>query len=206
MPDPQWLIWAKKLQAIAQNGLTFADSHFDEERYQAVRAIAAEMIAAQSEADAGQILTLFDGEIGYATPKVDARGAVFTDAGILLVREISDGGWTLPGGWVDLYESPSQAIVREIREESGYETRAVKLLALWDRELHGHTPNPHHTYKIVFLCELIGGEAKESVETDGVGFFARNAIPPLSIERVTPKQIERLFEHRDHPGWPTDFD
>jgi ADP-ribose pyrophosphatase YjhB (NUDIX family) len=206
MPDPQWLIWAKKLQAIAQNGLTFANDPFDEERYQAVRAIAAEIMATHTGVDATEIRTLFDGEVGYTTPKVDARGAVFNDEGILLVREVSDGGWTLPGGWVDIYESPSEAIVREIREESGYETRAVKLLALWDRELHGHTPNPHHAYNIAFLCELTGGEVKHSVETDGVGFFARDDIPPLSIERVTSAQIERLFEHWDHPDWPTDFD
>ncbi len=206
MSDPQWLVWAKKLQAIAQNGLTFADDPFDEARYQAVRVIAAEMMATHTDADATEILTLFGGEVGYATPKVDARGAVFNDEGILLVREVSDGGWTLPGGWVDLYESPSEAIVREIREESGYETRAIKLLALWDRELHGHTPNPHHAYKIAFLCELLGGEAQHSVETDGVGFFPRHGIPPLSIERVTAAQIERLFEHRDHPEWPADFD
>ena len=206
MPDPQWLFWAKQLQAIAQNGLTYADNPFDVERYEQVRAIAAEIMAGYTDLNAEQIGDLFRDEVGHATPKVDVRGVVFQDGKILLVRERSDGGWTLPGGWIDLYESASEAAVREVWEESGYRTRAVKLLALWDREKHGHTPNPCHIYKIVFLCELTGGEATHSVETDGVGFFPRDGIPPLSLERTTPAQIERLFEHADHPDWPTDFD
>jgi ADP-ribose pyrophosphatase YjhB (NUDIX family) len=134
------------------------------------------------------------------------RGAVFRDDMILLVKERSDGGWTLPGGWADVGDSPSDAVVREIVEESGYQTRAVKLLALYDRNKHAHTPYPYHAYKLFFLCELIGGAPAHSVETDDVAFFRRDAIPELSLTRITPAQIARLFEHYDHPDWPTDFD
>ncbi len=77
---------------------------------------------------------------GYATPKVDVRGSVFRDDQILLVKERADGLWTLPGGWADVNESPREAVVREIMEESGYHTRANKLLAVWDRAKHQHTP------------------------------------------------------------------
>jgi ADP-ribose pyrophosphatase YjhB (NUDIX family) len=69
-------------------------------------------------------------EAGYATPKVDLRAVVFREEKILLVREREDGGWSLPGGWADVGESPADGTVREVREESGYETRAVKLLAV----------------------------------------------------------------------------
>ncbi|MFH1907452.1 MAG: NUDIX hydrolase N-terminal domain-containing protein [Chloroflexota bacterium] len=137
--EPLWLDWAKSLQAIAQNGLTFSQDPFEIERYEAVRQVAAEMMAAGSGADLEKVLDLFKDNVGYMTPKVDTRGVVFRDGAILLVKELSDHKWTLPGGWADVNESPSVAVVREIREEAGFETRAVKLLAVYDR-------NPHHPF------------------------------------------------------------
>jgi ADP-ribose pyrophosphatase YjhB (NUDIX family) len=204
--DPKWLDWAKRLQALSQTGLTFAHDPYDRERYQAVGTIAAEIMATHSDADPSFIRQLFADQAGYATPKVDVRGAVFRDDAILLVKERSDGGWTLPGGWADVGDAPSDAVVREIAEESGYQTRAIKLLALYDRNKHGHPAYPFHAYKIFFQCELIGGAPATSGETDEVGFFRENALPELSLTRVMPAQIERLFAHYRHPDWPTDFD
>jgi ADP-ribose pyrophosphatase YjhB (NUDIX family) len=204
--DPQWLQWAKRLQAAGQNGLAYADNPFDVERYRAICTIAAEIFASHTGVEAERIADLFAGEIGHATPKVDVRGVVFRDDGILLVRERLDGRWSLPGGWADVYDAPSEATVREVYEESGYRTRAVKLLALYDRTRQGHPPMPFHVYKIFFRCELLGGEPAGSIETDGVGFFEEDSIPELSIGRVLPGQITRLFEHYRHPDWPADFD
>jgi ADP-ribose pyrophosphatase YjhB (NUDIX family) len=204
--NPKWLDWATRIQAIAQSGLTFAHDPYDVERYEALREIAAEMLAAGSDAELSYIQNLFADQAGYATPKVDVRGAVFRDDAILLVRERSDGGWTLPGGWADVGDSPSVAVEREIAEESGYHARAVKLLAFYDRDKHGHPPYPFHTYKVFFLCELTGGAAQPSVETSDVGFFREDALPELSLTRVVPAQIARLFEHYRHPEWPADFD
>jgi ADP-ribose pyrophosphatase YjhB (NUDIX family) len=202
-----WLEWARRLQAIAQTGLTYALDPYDVERYGAVREVAAEMMAeASGSVDVAVIRDLFAEQCGYATPKVDVRGAVFRDGKILLVRERSDGGWSLPGGWADVEDTPAEATVREIREESGFETRAVKLLAVYDRNRHAHPPIPFHAYKLFFLCELLGGAAAHSNETDGADFFAEDALPPLSITRVTTGQIERLFEHYRNPELPTDFD
>jgi ADP-ribose pyrophosphatase YjhB (NUDIX family) len=193
--------------AIAQNGLTYAENHFDKERYEQVRQVAAEMMAEQADTDYRKVLDLFSGEIGYATPKVDVRGVVFRDNRILLVKEREDGRWTLPGGWADVNESPREAVVREVMEESGYHTRAGKLLAVWDRAKHPHTPPfPYHIYKIFVLCELIGGEATASPETEQVGFFPEDELPDLSISRVTPGQIARLFEHYRRADLQTDFD
>lgn len=204
---PKWLDWAQRLQAIAQTGLSYGKDIFDIERFEQVRAIAAEIAACHSEGDTQKIDNLFAEEKGHATPKVDARGAVFRDDTILLVRERSDGRWTLPGGWVDIGESPSEAVVREVFEESGYETRAVKLLALYDRNKHDHPPIIWHTYKLFFLCELTGGTAIEAnAEITEVGFFHEDALPELSVGRVTAAQIARFFAHLRHPEWPTDFD
>jgi len=205
--EPQWLAWTKRLQAIAQNGLTFAENPFDVERYQAVREVAAEMLAAGSGTSVERVLDLLVQEAGYATPKVDVRGVVFRDDALLFVRERIDGGWTLPGGWADVGESPGESVVREIYEESGYRTRAVKVLAVYDRTRHGQVPpHPHHIYKLFFLCQLTGGTAVASLETDGVAFFPQGEVPGLSLGRVTPRQVARMFEHHRHPEWPTDFD
>ncbi len=138
--EPEWLDWARRLNALAQTGLTFAENPYDIERYTAIRTIAAEMIGRGSGEDTSRVLDLFACDAGYATPKVDVRGVVFQDGKILLVQERSDGLWTLPGCWADVGDYPANAVVREIREESGYETRATKLLALLDRNRHDHPP------------------------------------------------------------------
>jgi ADP-ribose pyrophosphatase YjhB (NUDIX family) len=203
---PQWLAWARRLQAIAQNGLTYATSPYDVERYEEVWSIAAEMLAAGGGGPLDRIQDWFARESGYATPKVDVRAAVFAESRVLLVREREDGRWTLPGGWADVGDAPSEAVVRETKEESGYDVRVVKLAMLYDRDRHGHPPIPFHSYKLFFLCELAGGEPRASGETDGVGFFAEDDLPPLSLTRVTPEEIHRAFEHHRRRESATEFD
>lgn len=198
--------WAQRIQALSQTGLTYARDPYDRERYEELREIAAEMLAAPLGAAPPELLALFRAEEGYTTPKIDVRGVVIQDDRVLLVRERSDGLWTLPGGWADVGDAPSRAVEREIWEESGYEAKAVKLLALYDRNLHGHPPMAFHVYKSFFRCEITGGNPALSSETDGVDFFTLDALPPLSVERVTVEQIARFFDHARHPDWPTDFD
>jgi ADP-ribose pyrophosphatase YjhB (NUDIX family) len=205
--DPHWLDWAKRLQAIAQTGVTFTKDHYDMERYEAVRQIAAEMLAVGTNAVSVEpIVDLLNRDKGYATPKVDVRAAVIHEGRILLVKEADDGGWSLPGGWADVGDVPSLAVAREVQEESGYRVVARKLAAVLDRNLHGHPYYPYHAYKLFFLCELLGGEAASSYETDGAGFFDENSLPPLSLTRVMPAQIALMFEHHRDRDKPTTFD
>lgn len=205
--EPDWLTWAKRLAALAQDGLTYSDSEYEIDRYQQIRQIAAEMMAAGFHLDPKTFIDLFSREQGYATPKVDVRGAVIRDKKILLVKEKIDGGWTLPGGWADPCQSPSEAVAREVFEESGFEVRVVKLAAVYDRSKHPHLPlMPFHLYKLFFLCEITGGAPTESYETTGVEFFAEDNLPPLSISRTLPFQIARMFEHYRDRALPTDFD
>ena len=200
------LAWARKVQAIAQNGLAFTQDPFDRERYQQLQELVAEVLRSQLDVPPARAAAFWEGEHGYATPKVDVRGAVFADERVLLVRERSDGRWTLPGGWVDVNDAPSEAVVREIYEESGYRARAVKLAALVDKNRHPHPPGIHHIYKLMFLCELTGGSPAVSQETDAVEFFALDALPQLSTGRILASQIERLYRHHLEPALPTDFD
>src|SRR5438128_2666914 len=132
------LQWARKVQAIAQNGLTFTQDPFDRERFEQLQQLVSAILTTELEITAEQVQGLWLGDEGYATPKVDVRGAVFDQDLVLLVRERSDGKWTLPGGWVDVGDAPSFAVEREIREESGYLAKAVKLAALFDRNNPAH--------------------------------------------------------------------
>lgn len=205
--QPRWLDWSTRLQTVAQNGLNYARDPHDVERYTAVRQIAAEMIAAASGAEIALVKNLISQDTGHATPKVDVRGVVFKENRILLVNERSDGRWTLPGGWADVGESPTEAVIREVYEESGYQTRCVKLLAVFDRGKHPHNPPfLFHVYKLFIQCQIISGTATTSSETGQVAFFGETEIPELSITRVTPWQVKRMFEHIRNPDMPTDFD
>ena len=204
--EPNWLTWARKIQAIGQNGLAYSKDPFDIERFEELRELALEILQNYTDSDLPRIRDLFAGEHGHATPKVDVRGVVFNEDAILLVRERADGKWTLPGGWVDVNESPSESVVREVFEESGYQTKALKLLACYDRKRHPHPPHPYHVYKLFFYCEILGGSPSTSYETDGVDFFKQDAIPELSTGRVTSAQIDRFFEFLRSPDLLTDFD
>lgn len=200
------LDWARKVQAIAQTGLAFTHDPFDRERYTQLTELVASILSSELDIPLTRAQAFWEGEEGYATPKVDVRGGIFDGDRVLLVRERSDGKWTLPGGWVDVNDSPSGAVAREVFEESGYRARAVKLAALVDKRRHPHPPGIHHIFKLFFLCERTGGEAAVSNETDAVQFFPVTALPELSTGRVLASQIERLYQHQLHPELPTDFD
>ncbi|RFD19767.1 NUDIX domain-containing protein [Komagataeibacter melaceti] len=206
---PKWLLWARELQALAQSGLTFAESSFDRERYESIRQIAADMMAVGGGAEMERVLDLFTAQQGYATPKVVVRAAVFDTHGrILLVREMLDHDrWTLPGGWADVNLTPVENVMKEVREESGYTVRVTRLAAVWDRDRQGHPPAPFSCYTLYFLCELTGGSARTSIETSEIGWFGEDEIPAdLSLGRVLPGQIARMFAHARNADLPTDFD
>ena len=206
MQDFRWLHWAQQLQAVAQTGDAYANNDYDRQRYDLVRNIAAAMIAAGAGAEPQVIAELFKSEGGYATPRMDVRAAVFRDERILMVQERSDGLWTLPGGFADVGDSPSGAAEREVHEESGFTVRAIKLAALFDRNRHPHPPFGYHLWKAFFLCELLGGEARPSIETSAVGFFAEDDLPPLSRGRISVRQVQHMFEHHRNPQLPASFD
>jgi len=195
-----------RLQALARTGLHFCGSEYDRQRYEDIERIAAELAAGGRPADRDALLALWRRETGYVTPKVEVRGATFRDGRVLLVRETADGRWTLPGGWADVGESPTQSIEKEIEQEAGFRARAVKLAALYDRARHGHGETQFPGWKAFFLCEITGGEARGSYETDAVGFFAPDDLPPMSLGRSTPRQVARMLDHWRERGLPTDFD
>jgi ADP-ribose pyrophosphatase YjhB (NUDIX family) len=186
---------ARELQAIAQTGLHFTQDKYDWERYERLRRIASDMLASHSALRGDDIYEWSREDFGYATPKVDVRAFVLREGKVLLIREDADAGrWSLPGGWADVNETPSESIVREVEEESGYIVRPIRLLAVLDRERQGHAPPfPYHVYKMFFHCELVGGHPRKTLESSESGFFDENDLPELSAGRVLPAQIAAFF-------------
>lgn len=199
------LAWSKKLHSLAQSGLTFTENPYEIERYEAIHRLAAEMGSFLSDQPVEKIYSLYRNEKGYTTPKVDVRGVVFREGKILLVKEVADGKWTLPGGWADVGDSPAEAVVREVYEESGFESEAVRLLALWDKTKAGHPPGEFEIYKIFIQCEITGGSAQPSIETSAVEFFDPDELPELSLPRTLGSQILRFREKIEKKEWQTDF-
>ncbi|MET3407956.1 ADP-ribose pyrophosphatase YjhB (NUDIX family) [Priestia aryabhattai] len=204
--EHKWLDWAKQLQSLAQAGLAYSKDIYDVERFELIRNISVEMLSQQTGMEMTVIKDLFASETGYATPKVDIRAVIFKDNKILMVKENSDGSWALPGGWADIGLTPSEVAVKEVKEESGFDVKAVKLLAVMDMKCHPHPPSPFHIYKMFIQCEIIGGQPMKGLETSAVEFFSENKLPPLSIARNTQSQIEMAFKHLYNPKEPVYFD
>jgi ADP-ribose pyrophosphatase YjhB (NUDIX family) len=191
-----WLGAAQRLRAMAQTGLEYSENRFDIERYRELERLSHSMLAELLSSTPAGITELYALEKGYPTPKVDVRTATFSDGRILLVKEWLDGKWTLPGGWADESDSPSEAAERECREESGFEVKIARLVALRDRRRHGYWPRHlGGIYKLIFLADLTGGAATVSHETTEVGFFALNELPPLSLGRTLPEEIALAYRH-----------
>ena len=203
---PRWLTWAREVAALAQTGLHYSLNEFDRHRYTRLAEIAGEITAAHSSLTEVELSRLFFDQKGYATPKVDVRAAVFHDGRLLMVRERMDGGWTMPGGWADVGDVPSLAAERETIEEAGYHVRARRLIGIYDANRNGPL-ELFHAYKLVFLCDLVGGEAATSVETSEVQFFAFADVPEhLSGERTLARHIQDAFAVYANPDLPVVFD
>ncbi len=203
---PQFLEWAREIQALAQTGLHYAQNEYERERCRRLMAIAAEMISRNSGVDFRPLVDSFNAQLGYATPKIDVRAAVFRERKLLLVRERMDDGWTMPGGWADVGDKPSEAAEREAFEEAGFHVRAFKVVGVYD----ANRTNPlevFHAFKIVFLCNILDGEARPSHETSEVAFFDEVSVPAvLSRGRTTARQISDAYKALKDPDCPTVFD
>jgi ADP-ribose pyrophosphatase YjhB (NUDIX family) len=204
--QPRWLAWAREIQSLSQTGLHYAQDDYQRERYRRLSEIASEIVAEYSTLEPGELFRFFSAQQGYATPKVDVRGAVFHQEKLLLVRERSDGGWSMPGGWADVGDIPSKAAEREVWEEAGCRVSARKLIGVYDANRTGPL-ELFHAFKIVFLCDYLGGEPGSSAETSEAAFFGSEELPTrLSGERTRPRHILDAFAALAKPDLPAVFD
>jgi ADP-ribose pyrophosphatase YjhB (NUDIX family) len=204
---PQWLDWAREIHALAKTSQHYAANEFERQRSERLLGIAGEIIHRHTGVETDRIRAAFDAQSGYVTPKVDVRAAVFDQGRLLLVQDAVDGGWTLPGGWADVGDRPSQAIEREVLEEAGLEVDCQRLIGVYDANRVSGQLTLFHAYKLIFLCELLGGMLRPSLETTAAAFFSRDELPePLSARRTTQRHIQDAFRFFDDPSRPAVID
>ncbi|MDW7680210.1 MAG: NUDIX hydrolase [bacterium] len=203
---PLWLKWAREIQSLAQSGLVYFQSEYEKERYERLQEISAEILANCTMLEKSTVEESFKIQSGYATPKIDVRAAIVRDHKILLVQERSDQKWCMPGGWADVGDLPSQAIIREVQEESGFTVETKKLIAVFDANRNGRPIEFYHAFKLIFWCEIIGGKARPSYETSAVDFFEFDQLPPLSSSRTNTRHLNEIQQHLKNPKRPTYFD
>lgn len=195
------ILLAQRIRALSQNGLTYSLSEYDTERYEELVRLSDWITSLATGLDAEIVAGSYRPIKEYVTPKVDIRAVVFNEKDeILLVREKADGCWSLPGGWGDVGYSPKEVAVKEVKEESGLDVRPIRLLAVMDMSKHPHPRIPFYVYKFFILCELTGGTFTEAFDILGKGFFPIDQLPFLSLERVLPEQIRRMYYSYKHPG------
>ncbi len=203
---PKWLEWAREIQQLCQTGLAFSESEYDSQRYKRLIEIAAEITASHSDISKKELTENFLAHPGYATPKIDIRAAIFKNNKIILVQEKMDNKWAMPGGWADVGESPTAAIIRETKEESGLDVVPNKIIGVYDANRDGRPLELFHAYKIVFLCENTGGNLKISSETIAVDYFKFENLPELSTARTNKKHLNDVLAHLNNPSLPTIFE
>lgn len=189
-----WLNVAKKINSIAQSGLAFTNDKYDKERYNELLNLSIQIINNITEIDTKKLEFVFNRDIGYQTPKVGIRAVVFKNGKLLLVKEKMDCKWCLPGGYADTGMTPSETAIKEVKEESGFDVKPLRILGLIDYNKYQDRPFPFDIYQIFMECEIIGGEAQVGIETSEVGFFDINNLPDLSTRRVTKDQILKMYE------------
>ena len=202
----KWLDWAIEIQSLAQAGMTYGHDVYDMERYERLREISAEMLSYKTDIPVEKVKDLFCNETGYQTPKVDTRAAIFEDGKILLVHE-KNGTWSLPGGWCDVNQSVAENTIKETLEEAGLHVKADRMIAVQDRNKHNLPIYVYGVCKIFVMCEIIGGEFKENIETTEMKYFALDELPEnFANEKCTKEQVEMCFGAKDDDNWQVQFD
>ncbi len=201
----QIVSWAGELQSLAQAGLYYSRDVYDQERFQRVREIAAEMLAERTGLSLEKVQELFCADVGYQTPKIDTRAAIFQEGRILLVQERS-GGWALPGGWCEYNLSPGENVVKEAKEEAGLDVRVLSLIAVQDRARHNLPAYAYGVVKMFFLCQAIGGGFQANSETLASAYFSEDALPPMAEEKCSREQVLLCFRAMREKQWTTLFE
>jgi ADP-ribose pyrophosphatase YjhB (NUDIX family) len=212
--EPQWILWAREIRAIAQTGLHYSKdaNHsdlnpvFDQQRYSRLLELSADIIANHCDISKYSLLQSFNKENGYITPKIDVRAAIFDNQRILLVQDRTEGSWSMPGGWADINKLPSKMVEREVLEESGIITKAIKIIGIYEANRDREPISIFHAYKIIFLCDKLGGDPRGSEGTSAVQFFSIDALPELTGPRTNSKHVMEAYQHHINPGRPTFFE
>jgi 8-oxo-dGTP pyrophosphatase MutT (NUDIX family) len=193
-----------ELRAVAANGLHYARDEWDEQRYEQAMALAVELLGLVDPRPAAEIDRAYRGDLGIRSPFLYTVAAVFDAGGRILVTERAegitapaDGGrWCLPGGAVEVGESPAAAVARELHEETGLAVRATRLVGLYDERTLWNPAHAQHYYVLLLLCEPVGGTAGGSNEVDAVRWVTESELADLPIFRAHDALAAEAFAAR----------
>ena len=211
------LRWSESLSAIARTGLGFTKSLYEQERFEEVLKVAADIrVAAGHELEAEVLVEEWlkmvgEGVPGYVTPKIAIGAVVGNDEGkILLIQRADSGVWLYPTGWADVGYSASEVAVKEVKEETGIDIEPERLIAILDGIRLGFTRVP--LYSLVFQCRVLGGEiTPHPLETTDVGWFGEDELPqplagwqrwaPHAFRAIRGEPVDVLFDPPRTPMW-----
>ena len=207
MNDNDYLNLLKRLKAVADTGLLYSTNEYDKERYTEIQHISFQLLQQISGQPIETLKEIFSTAKDYPTAKVDIRVFVLSpDQKVLLVKETTDGKWSLPGGWADIGFSPKEIAVKECKEETGLDVVPVRLLAVFDKKFHAHPHEPFYVYKMVIHCEAVSSFSSKGFDIADVQYFSITELPELSEYRILKSQIELLFQIASSPGNDVYFD
>ena len=199
----QLALWADRLRDLSAMGLHFAGNVYDQAHYRAVQDIAMAILALATSGSVEQMEPLRAPVFSRPTPLAVGDAAVIDDQGqILLIQRADNGMWAMPGGALEVGETPAQGVVREALEETGVHCRAVALIGVFDSRLCGSTSR-HHLYHFVFLCQPlnhgVAGKPVHDHETLDARWFPEKALPQ-AIDPGHRSRIPEAFRvwHGDH--------
>ncbi|TRX52027.1 NUDIX hydrolase [Fulvivirga sp. M361] len=207
MSETKELELIKRIKALADIGLVYTENNYDRERYEELASISLQLLSTVSGKPLTTLESFFMPGKDYQTPKVDVRGLVINEKKeVLLAKEKVDGKWSIPGGWGDIGYSPSEVVVKEIEEETGLVSKVSRLLAVYDKKCHPHPPEPFYVYKLIFLCEVIGGAITPGFDIEDARYFSIEGLPELSENRILKSQIEQLYSSALNGNGSVHFD
>ena len=181
----------QRMIAVTDTGLTFTKDPFDRERYEDLRSLLSKMLNQGLDIDSEEVAEVMTPTSAYATPLMDVRAWIVEDEKICLVRGQGEDSWALPGGFGEVGYSPTENILKEIEEETGFKAKVERLLAVFDTNRFQLQSKQYA--KFVFECKLLDGQFQENQEIADLQFFAIDQLPVLSEKRITKEQIEILW-------------
>lgn len=185
--DNEQLLLLEQIHKCALNGRRFAESQYDIDRYSSIIKWVEHLY--KSNPDFSKMLLEPHEPIGYITPKIGINAIIVNDQGkVLLENRVDDNTWCLPGGWCEVGLTAEENLLKEVKEETGFDARIVGLCKVYCRT--PSTRSLQTTYHLVYHCEIVGGELAVSHESRGVDWHN-----PLSVDNW----------HWDHGQWVIDF-
>ena len=192
--DNQIIQWADRLRDIAATGHKFTQNSYDKSNYGKILNLVSEILTSTTDRKQSNLNII---EYPYLTrpgPLIGGDGAIInSNEEILLIRRADNEMWAMPGGLLEVGETPAEGVVREILEETGIKCQITKLIGIYDSRLWG-TTSPFHIYQLLFLglplpSKPINPPSHEN-EIISYKWFTESSLP----ENIDPGHIKRIPE------------